>query len=129
MGIKTHKATLLAGSLIDTWLKFARALHFELNYNDRVGHRVASRELLEITYIDDRLLNPEFTLTFHAMDKPILDTFMAITFINDHVQVYNLNVQPWEQIQSHIKMLNSYIDIDEALKGRDHTYPDDFHVL
>ena len=125
MGYKSHKAKVFAGSTIDLWLKFCKTLHVQVNPNDRIGHGQAGQIITRIPQLDARLLHPEFQFSYSLMDRYEAESWMSMLFITGHQQIYNLDRSRWEHIEDHIKSINSYIQTEEDIKGRDHDYEDD----
>ena len=129
MGYKTHRAKIYAGSMIKCWLQFMKSVHVEINYGDKVGHRLAMNQILKIPNTDSRLLHPEFQFSYDLMFPADKDSFMKVTYLNDFVYFYNLDKFRWSEIQSHVKLMNHYIEHDETMKGRDFEYEDELKEI
>ena len=125
MGYKTHRARAFAGSMKKFWLQHVKQLHFEVNFSDQYGHKIAVNQIKGIPYINPDLLNTEFTFTYDMMEVPDTETYMRLLFINDFKYVYNLNRMTWAMVQDHMKIMNHYVELDLALKGREFEYPDE----
>ena len=128
MGYKTHRAKRLVGSLQNTWLKFVKNAHLEINPNDSHGHKVAADILYKITSMDTRLLNPEFAFTYKVMKEWSYESYLKLNYINNYTHIYNLNKFHWVFIEKHIEYINHYIALDESMKGRDYEYEDELVI-